>query len=263
MDAHAGVTNNYLASERAAEMYELYAGGATLRDVGARHNISRERVRQIFDRYGYRVRSLREVAALRRALEEARAKEILAMYTELNDAREVARRLGVSQAAVRDLVCTTQSADPPLASKVRSKFGSPQRRYSEEDLLHCLKAASQELGGVLTTQVYADFTKGRTFEDGRLWPSHQTYRLRFGSWVDALHKAGLRANPRTPIAGQRLFTAAHCTDAVGHLARELGHAPSATEYESVARTSNGALPSLATVRQRCGGWLGALRNAGL
>ena len=97
------------------------------------------------------------------------------MYSEVSDAREVARRLCVSQATVRDLVRTTQPADPPLASKVRSKFGSPQRRYSEEDLLDCLKAASRELGGVLTTQVYADFTKGRALEDGRPWPSHQTY----------------------------------------------------------------------------------------
>jgi hypothetical protein len=103
MDAHAGVRDNSLASKRAAEMYELYVGGATLQDVGTRHNISRERVRQIFDRYGYRVRSLREVAALRRALEEARTKEILAMYSEVSDAREVARRLCVISCALHSL----------------------------------------------------------------------------------------------------------------------------------------------------------------
>ncbi|MGO9247198.1 MAG: homing endonuclease associated repeat-containing protein [Solirubrobacteraceae bacterium] len=205
---------------------------------------------------------MREIAARTHALEVDRAEDILSMHTELKDVREVARRLGVSQTMVRDVVRAAERANPQPASRSRRKFGSTRKRYSDSELLECLKIASQELGGVLTTEAYIGFVRGRTLGDGRPWPSNQVYRLRFGSWVDALHKAGLRANPRTPIAGRPLFTPAHCTNAVGHLARQLGHAPSAAEYDVAARASDGALPSLATVRQRCGGWLGALRLAG-
>jgi transposase len=263
LEAQPGVKEANVGADRAAEMYEMYAGGATLQQVGAWHNISRERVRQVFKRYGYSIRTVRDVAERTRALEVRRADDILSTHTELKDVREVARRLGVSQVTVRDVVRAAERANPQPASRSRRKFGSTRKRYSDEELLECLKIASQELGGVLTTEAYVDFVKERTLGDGRPWPSSQVYRLRFGSWVDALHKAGLRANARTPIAGRPLFTVAHCTDAVGHLARQLGHAPTAAEYDLAARASGGALPSLATIRQRCGGWLGALRAAGL
>ena len=210
-----------MGADRAAEMYEMYACGATLQQVGAKHNISRERVRQVFKRYGYSIRTVRDVAERTRALEVRRADDILSMHTELKDVREVARRLGVSQVTVRDVVRAAERANPQPASRSRRKFGSTRKRYSDEELLECLKIASQELGGVLTTEAYVDFVKERTFGDGRPWPSSQVYRLRFGSWVDALHKAGLRANARSPIAGRPLFTVAHCTDAVAYMARQL------------------------------------------
>jgi hypothetical protein len=263
MTGQGGVKEDDVGAGRAAEMYKQYAGGATLQQVGVTHHVSRERVRQVLTQHGYLMRSIRDVAERTRASEVGRADDILSAHAELKDVRAVARRLGVSQVAVRDVVRAAERANPQPASRSRRKFGSTQKRYSDEELLECLRIASQELGGVLTTGAYANFIKERTLDDGRLWPSNQVYRLRFGSWVDALHKAGLRANARTPIAGRPLFTAAHCTDAVRYLARQLGHAPTAAEYDLAARASGGALPSLATVRQRFGGWLSALRAAGL
>ena len=63
-----------------------------------------------------------------------------------------------------------------------------------------------------------------------------------------------------PIAlpGQRIFTRERCIDAILDVERELGHAPTAAEYERAAVASNGVLPSLATLRHRCGGWNQAL-----
>ena len=47
MTAQPSIKKADAGADRAATMYELYAGGATLEQVGARHNMSRERVRQI------------------------------------------------------------------------------------------------------------------------------------------------------------------------------------------------------------------------
>lgn len=251
------------ADDRAAVMYKAYADGATLQEVGDRFGISRERVRQIFRAYGWDVRSIKQAAALRRVSEHALAPQILDLQTRLNDVRQVAEQLGVTQVTVRDVLEAAELANPRPASTRRRKYGSTQKRYAEEELLDCLRSASQALGGVLTTAAYAEFIQGRSLADGRLWPTHQSLQLRFGSWREALRRAGLRANPSSPIAGQRIFETAHCIDAIRHVAREVCHTPTAADYEHAARASGGALPSLATVRHRCGGWLDALRAAGL
>lgn len=157
---------------------------------------------------------------------------------------------------------TAEQACPTPASQRRRKRGSGQKQYSDRELVECLRTASKELGGVLSTTSYAEYIRGRIMRDRRSWPSHQAHQLRFGSWRKALLRAGLRANRSSPIADQFLFSSEHCTDAIQHLAREIGHAPTAYEYEQAAKASNGAMPSQATVRNRCGTWLGALRLAG-
>jgi hypothetical protein len=115
----------------------------------------------------------------------------------------------------------------------------------------------------LTTSGYNQFARDRSFADGRPWPTYQTHFHRFGSWRGALLAAGLSANPSSAMAGQRIFDKSHCIDAIRHVRREVGAVPTASEYESMARASSGALPSLATVRTRCGSWSEALRMAGL
>jgi Homing endonuclease associated repeat len=122
---------------------------------------------------------------------------------------------------------------------------------------------SQALGGVLASEVYDEYASTRRFRDGRPWPTRQTHILRYGSWRKAMHAAGLTANPSSPITGKRLFEVGHCVDAVRHVSRDLGKVPTAAEYEQVASDCGGALPSLATVRNRCGTWSHALQLAGL
>jgi hypothetical protein len=136
-------------------------------------------------------------------------------------------------------------------------------RYSREELIECLREASEELGGVLSTWAYTDLARTRHFADGRPWPTHQTHSLRFGSWRSALLEAGLEANPSSAIAGQRLFEVSHCIDAIRYVSHELGRAPSVRDYERIAIDSNGALPSSATIRKRCGSWGKAVEMAAL
>jgi Homing endonuclease associated repeat len=135
------------------------------------------------------------------------------------------------------------------------------KKYTDEELLQILRETSEALGGVLTTHAYDEYAEGRTFSDGRPWPSHQTHFHRFGSWRRSLLSAGLAANPSSAISGQRLFDRGQCIDAVRHVGRKLGGKPSLRQYETFARKSNGGLPSAATVRNRCGSWSDALRLA--
>jgi transposase len=252
-----------IGGERAAAIFADYSSGATLQEVGERYGISRERVSQILKAHGYSVRSVKEAAAVKRIRARAMAPQIIALYGRHGDPREVADLLGVSYVTVREVIRLKEAVDSQSASAQRRKRGKTQKRYADEELLECLKIASRQLGGVLTTSAYSEFVRGRTLNDGRPWPSHQSLQLRFGSWREALQKAGLRANPASAIAGQRIFGTGHCIDAVRHVAREVGHSPTAAEYEHAARASEGGLPSLATVRHRLGGWLDALRAAGL
>ena len=229
-----------------------------LGEVAERFRITRERVRQLFGAHGLPTRSAGETAALRR---EQLMSEHREQITRLIDAgvapNEIAERLGISPQLVRDALHDDPSRRR-LAAFRRTAKKRPKPRYSDEEIIECLRTASVELGGVLTTAEYTNYARTRRFPDGRPWPLHQTPFLRFGSWRAALQRAGLEANPPSAIAGQRLFTREHCIDAILEVERELGHPPTAAEYERAAVASNGVLPSLATVRHRCGGWQEAL-----
>lgn len=210
-------------------MHAKYEDGASLREVGREFDLTAERVRQLFVQNGLKTRSRLEVNAGKKAAREALLKR------EREDRRK--RR--------------------------RSPVDWIEKKYSDAELLQTLKEANDAIGGVLTTNDYSEFAKGRTFADGRVWPTHQTHFHRFGSWREALLAAGLAANPSSAIAGQRLFDPSHCIDAIRHVQRDLGVVPTISTYEKAARASNGALPSAATVRNRCGSWSAALRMAEL
>lgn len=210
-------------------MYAKYDNGASLREVGEEFGLTGERVRQLFARNGLKTRSRLEAKAHLKAAREA------ALQAEREEMRK--RR--------------------------RTSADWIEKKYSDVELLQILRDASDAIGGVLTTSGYDQFAKGRSFIDGRPWPTHQTPFNRFGSWRKALLAAGLAANPSSPIAGQRIFDPNHCIDAIRHVHRQVGAVPTFSEYESIARASNGAFPSGATVRNRCGSWTEALRMAEL
>ena len=213
--------------QRVEEMHTLYRAGSSLRAVGTEFGISAERVRQLFRDNGLRTRTRKEGQALRNIEHERQKLE----EAEKNDetSRQPSDWIG--------------------------------KRYTDEELLEVLRETSEALGGVLTTHAYNEYAAGRTFSDGRPWPSHQTHFHRFGSWRHSLLSAGLAANPSSAISGQRIFDRGQCIDAVRHAGRELGHPPSLKQYEVLARKSNGGLPSAATVRNRCGSWSAAVRLA--
>ncbi len=242
-------------------MRALYEIGASLGEVAERFSVTRERVRQLFNSHGVPTRSTAETAAMRREqLVIAHRDQIFGMIDAGVAPNEIADRLGISPQRVHDAL----HDDPGrrrLAAFRRTAKTRPKPKYSDEEIIECLRTASVELGGVLTTAEYTNYARTRRFPDGRPWPLHQTPFLRFSSWRAALQRAGLEANPPSAIAGQRLFTRELCIDAILEVEREVGHPPTAAEYERAAVASNGILPSLATVRHRCGGWQEALVSA--
>lgn len=213
--------------QRVEEMHALYRAGSSLRAVGAEFGISAERVRQLFHDHGLGTRSRGARKALLKRDREKRKLDERGKGDE--NSRQPSAWIG--------------------------------KKYTDEELLQVLRETSEALGGVLTTHAYNEYAEGRTFSDGRSWPSHQTHFQRFGSWRQSLLSAGLAANPSSPISGQRIFHRGQCIDAVRHVGRELGGKPSLKQYETFARKSNGGLPSGATVRNRCGSWSDALRLA--
>lgn len=244
--------------KRAVAAHAMYESGAALEEVGRAFGITRERVRQIFRDHGLPVRSVKDAYALQRARQSREhATRIEHRFRHLRDIDAVARELRLPRTLVAEIV---QDAFTPAE---RRKATNARKKYSDEELIEFLKAASVAVGGVLSAQAYTTFARGRKTRDGRPWPTHQTHALRFGSWRAAVEAAGLASNPSSPIAGQTIFEDGHCIDALRAAARALGRTPTADEYEEFARTSNGALPSQATVRHRLGRWYQALERAGL
>lgn len=248
------VTPRHEVLERARRMYELYANGATLETVGQRYGVTRERVRQIFRDADLPTISLAE---RRRRESEQRGGEIVAKFRELRDRRGVADALCLPKAAVDDVL---RQRLPAAEMRKRPRY---DKKYSNDELIAMLREASEALGGVLTKEDFECYACGKTLGDGRAWPTGQTHMHRFGGWRKSLEAAGLRANPSSAIAGQTLFNEGQCVDALRHLARELGKAPTVAEYDNHARETHGALPSVATIRNRCGRWYEALAKAGL
>lgn len=219
--------DRFAVDQRVEKMHALYRAGSSLRAVGTEFGISAERVRQLFRDNGLRTRSRNEQRALPK------------------DERE--KQKGA------------ETGKDDKTSRQPSAW--IEKKYTNEELLEVLRETSEALGGVLTTHAYNQYAEGRAFPDGRPWPSHQTHFHRFGSWRRSLLSAGLAANPSSAISGQRIFDRGQCIDAIRHVGRELAGPPSLKQYETLARKSNGGLPSAATVRNRCGSWSEALRLA--
>jgi hypothetical protein len=256
-------------------MYALYEQGATLEEVGICFDITRERVRQIFKAAGLPTRPRGEVSTMKVYSDE----ELLRCLREAASALSGALTSG----DYNQLAHSQRFADGrpwPIHQTHRNRFGSwakaleaagvqrrarkeLAKRYSDAELLDCLRHADSMLGRALTQSAYDEFARGQRLADGRPWPTHQTHMKRFGSWRSALQGASLALAAKPSGGSTRTFTDEDCVEAIHTLARELGRPPTVAEYDRLARRSGGRLPSLPTVRNRYGTWtraLGAVRD---
>lgn len=248
---------------RVARMREMRLQGMSHGQIGDEYNITRERVRQLLAAAGAEPDKELVRAARRRRKAEARdtkKDEAIALYREGKSPEEIAGILKIGQESVREMI---RAVVPPKERRGRQARRAQKKKYSNEDLVAILQETSGAVGGIVSVAAYNAYASGRVMEDGRPWPTHQAIAQRFGRWNEALRAAGLRCNESSAITGAFLFEPEHCIDALRSAARELGHTPTLREYDEIARASHGALPSVATVRNRCGGWTEALEAAGL
>lgn len=261
---------------RAREMYEIYQAGATLEEVGAKHGgLTRERVRQIFKDADLPTRSRGQANQLKRQAGEHYLAEhresIIQAFRQTRDLAAIAREHELPTNTLRDMLKTALPRHEYCA--LTYKPSTP--KYTQDELLDFLRTADSygrtddegtpggNPNGILTIPRYTEFANARHTADGRRWPTYQTYRNRFGSWPQALHAAGIPANPpRRRWSGKRIDRD-ECLAAILTVQQKLGKTPTEAEYNKYARQTKGTLPSAATIRNHCGGWIGALQIAGI
>ena len=87
---------------RVREMYALYEVGATLEEIGADYGITRERVRQLFNKAGLPTRSPQETLELHRTPAPPVA-DMHALYEQGATLEEVGKQFGLSASHIGEL----------------------------------------------------------------------------------------------------------------------------------------------------------------
>lgn len=118
--------------------------------------------------------------------------------------------------------------------------GSFPEKVSDEELLDAIQALANELGHVPSTTEMA--------EQGKY--SHKVCMKRFGSWNEALERAGLPPNKRQNIPQTELI------NEISRLAVKIGRPPSSTEMTQQGQFSRDIY------FERFGSWSDALEAAG-
>ncbi len=198
-DATIGGGRSRPLSQREREIFELRASGWTLREIGERYGISRQRVDEIVrDRGGPQ---LDEVIAARRARQteviDARSDEIRAWWRDGEAIETIAERLDLPVACVQRSI--GQVLDPldrahrnrAIVTRTRS------RRYADEELLDGIRAVARQVGRAPTQEEY----RSQTHELGLA--SILTLAKRFGGWQQSLVEAGLTPLPRARTVATR------------------------------------------------------------
>ncbi|AJF61555.1 TPA: hypothetical protein HA239_04325 [Candidatus Woesearchaeota archaeon] len=117
------------------------------------------------------------------------------------------------------------------------------RTYTREQLLFYLTSLSKELK---KTPTIDDMNRKKDY------PSAATLAKRFGSWNNALRKAGLKVNVR------KKYTKTELLDNLKLLAKELGRQPKSTDLKGKKWAA-----SYTTYKKHFGSWKKALDLAGV
>jgi transcriptional regulator with XRE-family HTH domain len=232
-------------------MFELRASGWTLREIGERYGISRQRVDEIVrDRGGPQ---LDEVIAARQARQvqviEEHADEIRGWWRAGEAVDAIAQRLDLPAACVQRLI--GQILDPlDRAHRNRAIVTRTRtRRYADEDLLDGIRAVATQVGRTPTQEEY----RARIHDLGLA--SILTLGKRFGGWQQSLTAAGLTPLPRTrTIPNRRRWNPEACWQALEAVADQLGDPPRFQTYVMIS-TGRDDLPSGPTIRNQLGRWI--------
>jgi len=250
------MSNTARPYEQIKSMHDDYLEGGTLRAIGRKHDLSHERVRQLFEQHGFKPRLVRidSVKRYERTLEAWEQEDaIIDAYKRNGNVGDVVDELGVSRADAEEVL---HSFDHRSSYRSRGGGGCP-RRYTNDQIEQFLRIAA--IGKPLTVAAYQTLrAKGRSVSRFTApIPTALTIIKRYGTWKLACDAAGVAANPsRTSKAG---FTPDRCIESVRACAMDMGNVPSYMEYSQWSKKSGAKdTPSGATVRYRCGGWSNAI-----
>lgn len=230
------------------EMHEEYMQGKTLRELGAAHGISYERVRQLFEAEGLPTERPKRQTLKRYASEVSawhQKDKIWECYRDRGTIEAVADELGLPRPQVAQVV-----NEMPLRQIYRRK--GETRAYDRDRIISVLRQAAKVCGEPLTIPNY------RSQAPAHKWPTDLTVIRAFGTWEKACEAAGVKANPsQGPRKGA--YTAEDCIIAVRLCSADIGSVPSYERYVKWARANR--QPSGATVRVKVGPWREALKQA--
>lgn len=232
-------------SGRRGRIIDLYNAGSTYDEIGREFNVTRERVRQLLNQYGVELRPRAD-----RRYESAfpaRAEEVEALFLHLRDDDAVADATGLEASIVRRFA--NECIPDPDVLRRRPKRRSA--RYSDDELVACLRTAATELENPLAHARYAEWSRGRSLDGERPWPGPQGMMLRFGSWRNTLARAGLPANPSA--GPDPRFELSDAVDAMARAWTETGKPPTVESYDNW-RAGREQFPASATARKFVEGW---------
>jgi len=238
-------------SDRDREMFELRAAGWTLRQIGERYGISRQRVDEIVrDRGGP---ELPDVIAARRAREAGimreRSEDIRQWWRDGLPITTIAERLGLPAARVQRSI---DSVLTPMDRAHRNRsivMRTRMPRYSDEQLLAGIQEVAGRIGRTPTQEEY----RAQAHELGLA--SILTLGKRFGGWQGSVVAAGLEPLPHGRGRGsRRVWDTDACWRALERVADQLGNPPRFQSYV-VLSTGRPDLPSGPTVRNQLGRWI--------
>jgi Homing endonuclease associated repeat/Sigma-70, region 4 len=238
-------------SARDREMFQLRASGWTLRQIGERYGISRQRVDEIVRERGGP--ELPEVLAARRAREaeiiSEHSREIRRWWRAGLPIGVIARRLGLPTARVHrtigQVLAPIDRAHRNRAIVTRTR--TP--RYAEEELIAGVQAVAEQIGRTPTQDEY------RAVAQELRLASIITLGKRFGGWQSCVVAAGLTPLPRGRRHGsRRTWDRESCWRALEAVADQLGDPPRFQSYVLLS-TGRPDLPSGPTVRNQLGRWI--------
>lgn len=173
------------STARANNMARDYAAGETLQSIGDRYGISRERVRQIINTTEWSVPKIKEA---RRILREA--EERINLQAAVDQVRSWSYNnpgVPISQAAEElnmDEVFVHRALGHRRSLHAEETSLRQRKIWSDDRLIELIREFNAETGQT-TSMAFEEWSVSRG------GPTRQTPTNRFGSWANALEKAGI------------------------------------------------------------------------
>jgi hypothetical protein len=237
---------------RAHEMARLYYDDEwTMEQIGARYEMTRERVRQLLNlanaepvsrvAAGHARRS-RRIQERHKAVLRQRRAEILAAYQERPNVGHLERRFRLPRSLLSELLDEELTRDGRRAIPCAL---AGQVTFSDEEIVDAVRACAAALGETPTTRDYGAWRLTQQPKPA----SRPLIYARMG-WAEALRRAGMepRRGHRRPRVDK--VTVEEAQWSLGDCVRELGLIPTSEEYDSWS-SFHGRV-SLTTVRRLIG-----------